>query len=601
MTKTECNFETRFGPNIFVCWLLLIAALSLPNALSNGLLAQDAQDEDWSDAVVLLNARIYDVDSATVSSPQSILIQGERIQAIEALPAQQGDVSQVDGVYDLQGRIVMPGLIDLHSHLLLHPYNEASWNEQVLNESLELRTIRGTVAAKQTVQAGFTSIRDLGTEGAGFADVALRDAINQGIIQGPRVFTATKAMVTTGGYGPSGFDPRWKMPVGAQVADGVAECRRVARQQIAAGADWIKIYADYRRRPGDPSTPTFSQEELNAIVDEAKSAGVPVAAHASTDVGILRCITAGVQTIEHGYDASPETLAKMGSAGVVLCPTLMASESIARYQGWNPATDPEHPRVTTAKRLMKSALENGVTIGCGSDVGVFAHGDNARELELMYAYGMPIDRVIRSATSVAAKVLGKADSLGRVEAGFLADLIVVDQNPTEELSTLRSPRLVIKNGQVVFQDIRSDRTDFTLNTPIAPTNPSNTAGQPKGRTRVLAPPPRRRIRNNESTKRTPQIQRETKGSTSRQTGTTNNNSNTNSELLIVRVQQNGSFESDGQTLSPGQLARQLNQATEDGKTVRFVTSRSTPSEVVERVRQWLVNRGVTDPTIEIVD
>ena len=190
MKKTECNFETRFGPNIFVCWLLLIAALSLPNALSNGLLAQDAQDDDWSDAVVLLNARIYDVDSATVSRPQSILIQGQRIQAIESIPAQQGDVSQIDGVYDLQGRIVMPGLIDLHSHLLLHPYNEASWNEQVLNESLELRTIRGTVAAKQTVQAGFTSIRDLGTEGAGYADVALRDAINQGIIQGPRVFTA---------------------------------------------------------------------------------------------------------------------------------------------------------------------------------------------------------------------------------------------------------------------------------------------------------------------------------------------------------------------------------------------------------------------------
>ena len=319
----------------------------------------------------------------------------------------------------------------------------------MLKESLELRTIRGVIAAKRTLEAGFTTLRDLGTEGAAYADVALRDAINLGIIPGPRVFAATRAIVATGCYGPSGFDPRWDLPKGAQVADGPVEVRKVVRQQIAAGADWIKVYADYRRKPGDPSTPTFSQAELDAIVDEATSAGLPVAAHASTDEAIRRAVLAGVKTIEHGYQASEEVLTLMRDHGVVLCPTLTASESMARYSGWD-ETQKDHPRITGAKALMKRALKVGVIIACGSDVGVFSHGDNARELELLAAYGMKTEEVIRSATTIAARTLGKENELGRIAQGYLADLIAVKGNPLRDITVLRSPVVVIKDGIVVI-------------------------------------------------------------------------------------------------------------------------------------------------------
>ena len=414
------------------------------------------------DTLLLKNARIFDVVNGRLSDEaQAVLISGNRILGIT-----NDSSARADTTIDLQGRVLLPGLIDLHSHLLLHPYNETVWDDQVLKESLELRTIRGTVAAKQTLAAGFTCVRDLGTEGAGFADVALRDAIAQGIIPGPRVFTATKALVTTGGYGPMGFDPRWEIPVGAQTADGVAECRKATREQIAAGADWIKIYADYRRRSGDPATPTFSPNEINAIVDEARSANIPVAAHATTDEAIQRCIAAGVKTIEHGYDASLETLQMMREKGVVLCPTLAASESISIYQGWDPQNDTDPPRIRKAKQLLKNALACGVTIACGSDVGVFAHGENSRELELMFAYGMSIEEVLRSATVTAANVLGQND-LGQVNPKYIADLIVVDENPANNLFTLQAPAMVIKNGQVAFNNIIPDGVSKTTNPPSA--------------------------------------------------------------------------------------------------------------------------------------
>lgn len=394
--------------------------------------------------LLLTGVRVLDVETGQLSAGTSIRIAGGKIAEIGNEITNLKDSTQV---IDMSGKILMPGLMDLHSHLLLHPYNEASWNDQVLKESLELRTIRGTIHAKQTIESGFTTIRELGTEGAGFADVAIRDAINQGMIPGPRVLAATKALVTSGGYGPSGFDPRFTIPKGAQQADGIGEVRRATREQIAAGADWVKVYADYRRRSGGGSTPTFSLDELSAIVDEAKSAGLKVSAHATTNEGIRRAVSAGVATIEHGYEASVETLKMMSDKGVVLCPTLAASESMAIYSGWK-SGEPDDARITLAKQLMKNVAQSGVTVACGSDVGVFSHGTSSRELELMFAYGMPAEEVIRSATITAARVIGMEDELGMVKKGFVADLIVVDKNPIVNLATLRSPVMVIQAGKI---------------------------------------------------------------------------------------------------------------------------------------------------------
>ncbi|MCP4658620.1 MAG: amidohydrolase family protein, partial [bacterium] len=307
----------------------------------------------------------------------------------------------------------------------------------------------GVVAARVTLEAGLTALRGLGAEGAGFAAAAKRDAAAQGLIEGPRLFVATRALVASGCYGPAGFDPRWTLPKGAQVADGPTGVRRAVREQIAAGADWIKVYADYRRRRGGPSSPTFSQEELDAIVDEARSAGLPVAAHAATAEAIRRSVVAGVDTIEHGYHASSEVLALMRERGVVLCPTLAASEAIARYQGWQPG-EPEPARIRDARTLIARALEAGVTIACGSDVGVFAHGDNARELELMVDYGMTPQAVLRAATTTAAQVLGRENELGRIAEGYLADLIAVDGDPLVDVAVLRRPLVVWKQGRVII-------------------------------------------------------------------------------------------------------------------------------------------------------
>jgi imidazolonepropionase-like amidohydrolase len=373
--------------------------------------------------LVLAGGKVLAPDGSAFRDGCVIVLDGGRIKALGA----RADVEVPAGAatIDLQGGFVVPGLIDLHTHLLLHPYDETSWNDQVLKESLELRTIRATVAARTTLLAGFTTVRDLGTEGAGFADVALRDAIAQGMVPGPRMFVVTRAIVATGCYGPSGFDPRWVVPKGAQEADGVDGVRVAVRQQLAAGADWIKVYADYRRAPGHPATATFSLEELQAAVQEAASAGVPVAAHASTDEGARRAVMAGVRTVEHGTQASDATLQLMREKGVVLCPTLAADEAILRYAG---RRGPVASRLNPGRLAFQRALALGVTIACGSDAGVFAHGTQARELELMVEFGMTPAQALLAATGTAAKVLGQND-LGRIDIGMRGDLVVVAADP----------------------------------------------------------------------------------------------------------------------------------------------------------------------------
>jgi imidazolonepropionase-like amidohydrolase len=397
------------------------------------------------EAIVISGGRVLSPEGARWLDGQDVVIEGDRITDIAPTGSFKGTAHRIDAA----GMYVIPGLIDLHTHLLLHPYNEATWNDQVLKESLELRTVRATAQARATVAAGFTTIRELGTEGAGFADVALRDAGNQGIIVAPRIFASTRAIVATGCYGPAGFDPRWVVPKGAQEASGPEAVRLAVREQIAAGADWVKLYTDYRRYPGSPATPTFALDEIRAGVEEARSAGKPVAAHATTDEGIRRAVEAGVNTIEHGYGASRETLQLMKDRGITLCPTMAAAEAVSLYAGWK-SEQPPPPAIKASRDSFKMAREIGVKIACGSDAGVFAHGTNARELELMVDSGMSPGEAVRSATLVAAGVLNRSD-LGRLAKGAAADAVVLRADPLADIGALRKVAAVVARGRVVVE------------------------------------------------------------------------------------------------------------------------------------------------------
>ncbi len=311
------------------------------------------------------------------------------------------------------------------------------------HEGLALRVARAVNHLRATLMAGFTTIRELGTEGAGYADVELKQAVALGIIPGPRVLAATRAIVATGAYGPKGFAPEWRVPQGAEEADG-GEVVRVVRDQIGHGADWIKLYADYGWGPLGGSHPTFSEAELRSAVETAANAGVPVAVHANTLEGMRRAILAGVETIEHGGGGTPEIFKLMAEHHVALCPTLSATEAITEYAGWKKGQQPEPRSIEQKRESFQAALRAGVTILSGSDVGVFPHGDNTREIELMVAYGMPPLYALKSATSTAGRVLHM--DIGRVEKGMLADLIAVDGDPVKDISSLRRVRLVMKGG-----------------------------------------------------------------------------------------------------------------------------------------------------------
>jgi imidazolonepropionase-like amidohydrolase len=373
-------------------------------------------------------------------------VRGERIMA--AGPAAEVKAPGAE-VIELPDMTLMPVLIDAHSHVLLHPYNEAPWNNQVLNEAQSLRVARAVNHLKSTLDAGFTTLRDLGTEGAGWADVGLKQAVNQGIIPGPRLLIATLALVATGSYAPKGFAPEWSIPQGAQEADGVDTLVRAVREQIGRGADWIKVYGDYRWGPKGEAQPTYSLDEMKLIVDTARSSGRPVVVHASSPEGMRRAILAGAETIEHGDGGTPEIFKLMAERGVALCPTVSAGDATAQYAGWKKGTDPVPAGVQRKRESFKAALAAGVRIASGSDVGVFAHGDNARELELMVAYGMTAIDALRAATSVDADVLHMESQIGRVAPNLLADLIAVKGDPTQNISAIRNVSLVMKGGRIV--------------------------------------------------------------------------------------------------------------------------------------------------------
>lgn len=386
------------------------------------------------DTIYLLRpSHVFDGESAQLHDNWVVLVRGNKIEG--AGPASEVRAPADAKVIELRGMTLMPGLIEAHSHILLHPYSETVWNDQVAHEALSLRVARATNHLRNELMAGFTTLRDLGTEGAGYADVGLKQAVNQGIIPGPRLFVATRAIVATGSYGPKGYAPEWNVPQGAEEASGPEELTRVVREQIGKGADWVKLYADYRWGAGGAHA-TFTLDEMKIAVEVAKSAGIPVAAHSTSTEGARRAILAGVDTIEHGDGLTPELLRMMKERGIALCPTLAVASAAA---------------MENKKRVFKEALDAGVTIASGSDVGVFAHGDNAREIEAMVAWGMPIVDALRSATSIDARVLHMEDKIGRVKSGLFADLIAVEGDPTHDVSVLRHVQFVMKDGMIYKQ------------------------------------------------------------------------------------------------------------------------------------------------------
>ena len=392
--------------------------------------------------LLLRPAAVFDGTTATLHPGWRVLVQGDRIVA-----AGPDVAAPAATAIDLPGLTLMPGLIEGHSHLFLHPYNETPWDDQVLHEPLALRTARAVVQARATLEAGFTTARDLGTEGAGYADVGLKQAIEQGIVPGPRLLVATRAIVATGAYGPKGFEPGVAIPQGAEEATGVAGIVEAARRQIAAGADIVKLYADYRWRPGEPSRPTFSADELKAAVAAAHDAGRLAVAHASTDEGMRRAIAAGIDTIEHGDSGTAETFRLMAAKGIAYCPTLAATDAITRYRGWN-GQEPSPENVLKKRAVFRAALAAKVPLCVGGDVGVFAHGTNAREAELMAASGMPAPAVLIAQTSGNAHAFHLTDR-GAVTPGLLADLVAVAGDPTRDIAALERVRFVMKGGVVV--------------------------------------------------------------------------------------------------------------------------------------------------------
>lgn len=413
--------------------LSLAVMIASTSALADTLLVPDA---------------IFDGVSDELITGKAVLVRGDQIVAI----GNRSEFKQTSDthVVELPGQTLMPGLIELHSHVLLHPYDEVNWNDQVLKETFAERAIRASIHLRKSLEAGYTTLRDLGSEGAGYVDVGVRQALEKGVIEGPRLIVAGRAIVATGSYGPKGFGEHVTVPLGAEPADG-ADLIRVTRDQIGYGADFIKVYADYRWGPNGEARPTFSIEEIQTIVETAKSSGRYTVAHAGTAEGMRRAALGGVVTIEHGSQGTEEVFELMKEKGVAWCPTLAAGEAISEYQGWEKGTQPDPKRVTEQKQAFEKALKAGVTMCAGSDVGVFDHGDNAWELELMVEYGMSALEVLKSATSVNADLLQMGDQIGQIKAGMRAEMIAVSGNPTENIALLRKPTLVMQSEEKTFR------------------------------------------------------------------------------------------------------------------------------------------------------
>jgi imidazolonepropionase-like amidohydrolase len=413
--------------------------------------AQQTQPQE-TPVFVVKAARMIDGRSDTVIAPAIVVIRGKKIETVGAGAA----LPSAAKVIDLGDATILPGLIDAHVHVLLQgDVTSEDYDSQLFRESMPYRALRASRAVRIALEHGFTTMRDLETEGSMYTDVDVKRAINNGVIPGPRLFVSTRAMSVTGGYGPAGYAPEISYPMGVQIVDGADEGRKAVREQIAHGADWIKVYADrsyFIQKDGTLSSiPTFTAEEMKAIVDEAHRLRHKVAAHAMARPGIQNALDAGVDTIEHGVSIPDDLIDRMVARGVFLCPTLTVTEYVAPGRAaegraiWGKI--PEIHRASFQK-----ALRRGVKIAFGTDAGGFPWDiPQAREFTYMTRYGMTPMQAIQAATRVAADLLDASDLIGTIEAGKSADLIAVPGNPLDNIALLESPSFVMKEGTVYVQ------------------------------------------------------------------------------------------------------------------------------------------------------
>jgi imidazolonepropionase-like amidohydrolase len=442
----------------FVAFLVCTGIFILGSGWATPVFAAETQAKAGSDQSSSLTfihcGTLIDGTSAAPRKNTVIEIQNGKIKAIldasaDAYKNRQGDST----LYDLHGATCLPGLIDTHTHVLLQgDITAEEYDEQLLKWSVPYRTILATQSARKALNYGFTTIRDLETEGAGYADVAVRDAINKGVIPGPRMKVATRALDVTGSYPLLGYSPEVPVPHGVQLVDGPEEARKAVREQISHGADWIKVYVDrsYFIRPDGvlDDIPTFTPEELHAIVDEAHREHHRVAAHAAALNGVHNAVTAGVDSIEHGMYIAGDDMKIMAERGIVYVPTLYVGEYVAEGRAaeghpvWQQMID---IHADTFRRAVKA----GVKIAFGTDAGGFDWDtDPAKEFPLMVKYGMTSAQAIRAATQTAAELLQVSDEVGSIEPGKLADIVAAPGDPLADIKVLQQINFVMKGGMV---------------------------------------------------------------------------------------------------------------------------------------------------------
>ena len=454
-------------PKVALAIAMVIASASLlaatPRTLWNGAtpnppqFGPDRSVESRSAAgrlIAIRAGRLFDPGEGRLLTDQVVLVQGNRI--VDVGPADRVKVPADTQLIDLRQATVLPGLIDAHTHLFLTGESHGRYEEQLLKESWQYRTIEAVVNARQDLEAGFTALRDLETEGAMYGDVDVRNAINRGLIPGPRLQVVTRALSTTGGYPLEGYSPEVPVPAGAQIVDSPWAARQAVREQIKYGADLIKIYSTHRFHFTPEgrleSTPTFTLEEIQAIVDEAHREGVKVACHAYGGPGLHNCLDAGVDSIEHGLDLDDSAIQKMLQKGIWYVPTLYAYENEPEED--LRASGGKTSRARIHEVSFRHAVARGVKIAFGTDVGPFPHGTQAKEFEFMVRFGMTPVQAIRAATASAAELMGWQDRIGSIVKGKFADIIAVSGDPVTDITELERMKFVMKDGQVVRNDLK---------------------------------------------------------------------------------------------------------------------------------------------------